>query len=69
MDRLLMARALVTFATIGYGVLTVKADFNKTHATNPLWTGHTRFHVPAHEAGATAIPTAHRHGFGGFEYP
>jgi hypothetical protein len=23
----------------------VKADFNKTHATHPLWIGHARFHV------------------------
>jgi hypothetical protein len=45
MDRLFAARVLLTLATIGYGLLTVKADFNKTHATNPLWTGHGRFHV------------------------
>lgn len=44
-DRLLLARLLLTLVTIGYGALTVKADFNKTHATNPLWTGHARFHV------------------------
>jgi hypothetical protein len=35
----------LTLVTIGYSALTVKADFNKTHATNPLWTGHARFHV------------------------
>jgi hypothetical protein len=45
MDRLLLARILLTLVTIGYGAVTVKADFNKTHATNPLWTGHARFHV------------------------
>jgi len=45
MDRLFVARALLTLATMGYSLLTVKADFNKTHATNPLWTGHARFHV------------------------
>lgn len=45
MDKMLIARVLLTIATVGYGVLTVKADFNKTHATNPLWTGHARFHV------------------------
>jgi hypothetical protein len=45
MERLFVARVLLTVATTGYGLLTVKADFNKTHATNPLWIGHARFHV------------------------
>jgi hypothetical protein len=44
-DGNLFARVLLTVATIGYGVITVKADFNPTHATNPLWTPHARFHV------------------------
>jgi hypothetical protein len=44
-DGNLVARILLTLATIGYSVITVKADFNKTHATNPLWTPHARFHV------------------------
>ena len=45
LDRFLVARGLLSLVTIGYGALTVKADFNETHATNPLWTGHARFHV------------------------
>jgi hypothetical protein len=45
MERLFVARVLLTVATTGYGLLTVEADFNKTHATNPLWIGHARFHV------------------------
>jgi hypothetical protein len=45
MDRLFIARGLLTIVTIGYGLAAVKGDFNKTHATNPLWTGHARFHV------------------------
>jgi hypothetical protein len=44
-DGNLLARILLTLATIGYGVITVKADFNRTHATNPAWTPHARFHV------------------------
>jgi len=44
-DLALLARVLLTLVTIGYGFVTVLADFNKTHATNPKWTPHARFHV------------------------
>jgi len=44
-DRILIARLLFTLMTAGWAVLTVVADFNKTHATNPKWTPHARFHV------------------------
>lgn len=44
-DTHLVARILLTIATLGYGLVTIKADFNNTHATNPLWTPHARFHV------------------------
>jgi len=44
-DLHLLARVLLTLVTIGYGFLTVLADFNRTHATNPKWTPHARFHV------------------------
>ena len=44
-DHLLVARILFTLMTAGYAVATVIADFNATHATNPKWTGHARFHV------------------------
>lgn len=44
-DGNLLARILLTLATLGYGLLTIKADFNRMHATNPLWTPHARFHV------------------------
>ncbi len=44
-DHILLARILFTLMTAGYAVGTVIADFNKTHATNPKWTGHARFHV------------------------
>ncbi len=44
-DYNLLARTLLTLVTLGYGLATVFADFNKTHATNPQWTPHARFHV------------------------
>src|SRR5262245_64341970 len=44
-DRILIARLLFSLVTVGWGVLTVVADFNRTHATNPAWTPHARFHV------------------------
>jgi Family of unknown function (DUF6640) len=44
-DLTLLARILLTLVTLGYGAVTVLADFNKTHATNPKWTPHARFHV------------------------
>ena len=44
-DHLLLARILFTLMTAGYAVATVIADFNATHATNPKWTPHARFHV------------------------
>jgi hypothetical protein len=40
-----VARILLTVTVLGYGLATIKADFNQTHATNPAWTPHARFHV------------------------
>ncbi len=40
-----LARILLTIVTIGFSIVPIGADFNKTHATNPLWTPHARFHV------------------------
>ena len=44
-DHLLLARILFTLTIAGWALGTVIADFNKTHATNPKWTPHARFHV------------------------
>jgi hypothetical protein len=41
----LVARILLTLVTLPYGFGTILADFNATHATNPKWTPHARFHV------------------------
>jgi hypothetical protein len=44
-NHILLARILFTLMTAGWAFATVIADFNKTHATNPKWTPHARFHV------------------------
>jgi hypothetical protein len=44
-DNNLLARILLSLATAGYAFATIRADFNKPHATNPKWTRHARFHV------------------------
>lgn len=44
-DHNLIARILLSLATLGYAAVTILADFNRTHATNPKWTPHARFHV------------------------
>ncbi len=42
---LLLAKLLLTLTVLGYAAVTLKADFNATHATNPKWTPHARFHL------------------------
>lgn len=42
---LLTAQVLLSLATLGYSVVPAIFDTNATHATNPLWVGHARFHV------------------------
>jgi hypothetical protein len=42
---LITARILLTLAALGFSVITIVADLNKTHAANPLWTPHARFHL------------------------
>lgn len=44
-DSFLTVQIILTIATFGFAGIPVIADFNKTHATNPLWVGHARYHV------------------------
>ncbi len=44
-DQNLLPRTLMTVTAIALAVGPAVADFNKTHATNPLWPPHARFHV------------------------
>ncbi len=41
----LTAKILISLVALMTAFGPMKADFNKTHATNPLWTPHARFHV------------------------
>jgi hypothetical protein len=36
---------MVTAVAAGQGITPLFVDLNRTHATNPKWTGHARFHV------------------------
>src|SRR3954466_2219730 len=45
MTAALAARLIVTALAAGQGILPVFIDLNRTHATNPLWPGHARFHL------------------------
>ena len=45
MSSSLLARLLVTAVAAGQGITPLFIDLNRTHATNPLWPGHARFHV------------------------
>jgi len=42
---LLLAKLLLTIATLGYSAIPAVFDSNNTHATNPSFPGHARFHV------------------------
>mgnify|MGYP001187793283 CR=1 FL=1 len=42
---MLTAKILLTLITLGYSAIPSFFDFNETHATNPSWTGHARWHV------------------------
>jgi hypothetical protein len=44
-DPYFVPRLLFTLVAFAIAVGPIFADFNKTHATNPLWTPHARFHV------------------------
>ena len=44
-ELIFISKVLLTLTCVGFGTLTPLIDFNESHATNPLWTGHARFHL------------------------
>jgi len=42
---LIATKILLTIATLGYSAIPALFDSNNTHATNPSFPGHARFHV------------------------
>ena len=42
---LLIIKILLTIVTLGYSGIPTFFDWNASHATNPTWTGHARYHV------------------------
>lgn len=42
---MLTIKILITIATLGYSAVPTFFDSNNTHATNPGWDTHARFHV------------------------
>ena len=44
-ELIFISKILLTLICVGFGTLTPLIDFNESHATNPLWTGHARFHL------------------------
>lgn len=40
-----VARLVVAAVAAGQGVVPLFVDLNRTHASNPIWPGHARFHL------------------------
>ena len=44
-EYIFISKVLLTLISFGFAFITPLIDFNESHATNPLWTGHARFHL------------------------
>ena len=45
LEYVFISKVLLTLLLLGFAIITPLIDFNESHATNPLWTGHARFHL------------------------
>lgn len=55
MEAATIGLGLMSIAITQYGVVPLLADLNATHALNPRWTGHARFHVVTQSLTSAAI--------------
>ena len=44
-DNIFIARVILSALCLALAIIAPLIDFNESHATNPLWTGHARFHL------------------------
>ena len=44
-NNIFIASIILSSICLGLGLIAPLIDFNESHATNPLWTGHSRFHL------------------------
>ena len=45
LEYIFISKILISLIFLGFGLVAPLIDFNESHATNPLWTGHARFHL------------------------
>ena len=45
LESMFIGKILFSFIAFGLAFMPLLVDFNESHATNPLWTGHARFHL------------------------
>ena len=45
LEYIFISKILISLVFLGFGLVAPLIDFNESHATNPLWTGHARFHL------------------------